>query len=106
MSVLPLHIWIVSSTKSIYNLNDMQFLRSINHSNLFFQVFFDSPLIVNGVCVRWKGYINQEKLDGVGGFRFDEESARVIKIHSYTKWIMVKTLYISGEKLKYAYKNV
>ena len=68
----------------------MQILRSINHSNLFLQVFFDSPLIVNGVCVRWKGYINQEKLDGVGGFRFDEESARVIKIHSYTKWIMVK----------------
>ena len=85
MSVLPLHIWIVYSTKSMYNLNDMQILRSINYSNLFLQVFFDSPLIVNGVCVRWKGYINQEKLDGVGGFRFDEESARVIKIHSYTK---------------------
>ena len=58
---------------------------------MFLQVFFDSPLIVNGVCVRWKGYINQEKLDGVGGFRFDEESARVIKIHSYTKCLMVET---------------
>lgn len=43
----------------------------------FFQVYLDSPLIVNGVAVRWKGYINLEKLDGVGGFRFDDESARV-----------------------------
>ena len=73
----------------------MQILRSMNHSNLFLQVFFDSPLIVNGVCVRWKGYINQEKLDGVGGFRFDEESARVITIHSYTERIMFKILYSS-----------
>ena len=73
----------------------MQILRSINHLYLFLQVFFDSPLIVNGVCVRWKGYINQEKLDGVGGFRFDEESARVITIHSYTERIMFKTLYES-----------
>ena len=97
MSLLPLHIWIVYSRKSIYNLNDMQILRSINHLNLFLQVFFDSPLIVNGVCVRWKGYINQEKLDGVGGFRFDEESARVIEIHSYTKWIMVKIIYLRGK---------
>merc|ERR1711981_188029 len=41
------------------------------------KVFLDSPLIVNGLCVRWKGYINMEKLDGVGGFRFDEEFARI-----------------------------
>merc|ERR1711981_101411 len=41
------------------------------------KVFLDSPLIVNGLCVRWKGYINLEKLDGVGGFRFDEEFARI-----------------------------
>ncbi len=42
------------------------------------QVYLDAPLIINGLCVRWKGYINLEKLDGVGGFRFDEDSARVI----------------------------
>lgn len=41
------------------------------------KVFLDSPLIINGLCVRWKGYINMEKLDGVGGFRFDEEFARI-----------------------------
>ena len=37
----------------------------------------DAPLIVNGICVRWKGSINLEKLDGVGGFRFDDDAARV-----------------------------
>ena len=42
-----------------------------------FQVYLDAPLIVNGLSVRWKGYINMEKLDGVGGFRFDDDSARV-----------------------------
>ena len=41
------------------------------------QVYIDSPIILNGVCLRWKGYINLEKLDGVGGMKFDEDSARV-----------------------------
>ncbi len=40
-------------------------------------MYLDAPLIVNGLSVRWKGYINMEKLDGVGGFRFDDDSARV-----------------------------
>ena len=43
----------------------------------WFQVFLDSPVIVNGVSVRWRGSVNLEKLDGVGGFRFDEDSSRV-----------------------------
>ena len=81
----------------------MEILKSMNHSNLFLQVFFDSPLIVNGVCVRWKGYINQEKLDGVGGFRFDEESARVIKIYSYTKWILHESGKIYANILRTTY---
>ena len=41
------------------------------------QVYIDSPIILNGVCLRWKGYINLEKLDGVGGMKFDEDSSRV-----------------------------
>ena len=40
-------------------------------------MFLDSPVIVNGVSVRWRGSVNLEKLDGVGGFRFDEDSSRV-----------------------------
>lgn len=30
---------------------------------------------MNGVCVRWRGYIDVERLDGVGAIEFDEESA-------------------------------
>ena len=45
------------------------------------QVYIDSPIILNGVCLRWKGYINLEKLDGVGGMKFDEDSARVRRIN-------------------------
>lgn len=64
--------------KSVTFTNTQQALQQIFwHS---FQVYLDSPIIANGVCLRWKGYVNLEKLDGVGGFRFDEEAARV----SYT----------------------
>ena len=49
----------------------------IAHFLLYLQVFLDSPVIVNGVSVRWRGSVNLEKLDGVGGFRFDEDSSRV-----------------------------
>ena len=48
-------------------------------SSFVFQVYLDSPVIFNGVSIRWKGYINLEKLDGVGGFRFDDDSARVFQ---------------------------
>ncbi|XP_040564425.1 core-binding factor subunit beta [Lepeophtheirus salmonis] len=41
------------------------------------KVHFDVPFIVNGVCVRWKGVLNMEKLDGVGALRFDDDSARI-----------------------------
>lgn len=30
---------------------------------------------MNGVCVRWRGYIDLERLDGVGAIEFDEEMA-------------------------------
>ena len=30
---------------------------------------------MNGVCVRWKGYVDLERLDGAGCVEFDEESA-------------------------------
>ena len=49
----------------------------IEHPFHILQVYIDSPIILNGLCLRWKGYINLEKLDGVGGMKFDEDSARV-----------------------------
>jgi hypothetical protein len=40
-----------------------------------FQVHLKSPFILNGVCVRWKGYVDLERLDGAGCVEFDDESA-------------------------------
>ncbi|KAB7494785.1 Protein big brother [Armadillidium nasatum] len=34
-----------------------------------------SSFILNGVCVRWKGWIDLERLDGVGCLEYDEENA-------------------------------
>ena len=34
-------------------------------------------MILNGVCLLWKGYIDMERLDGVGSLEFDEEMAKI-----------------------------
>lgn len=41
------------------------------------QVHLQSHFIMNGVCVRWKGRIDLDKLDGTGCLEFDEERAMV-----------------------------
>ena len=38
-------------------------------------VLFESDLIFNGVCVRWKGKINKQTLSGTGYFEFDSDRA-------------------------------
>lgn len=40
-----------------------------------FQVHLRSHLIMNGVCVRWRGWIDLDRLDGVGCLEYDEERA-------------------------------
>lgn len=32
---------------------------------------------MNGVCVRWRGWVDLERLDGVGCLEYDEETAQV-----------------------------
>ncbi|CAH1129328.1 unnamed protein product [Ceutorhynchus assimilis] len=39
------------------------------------KVHIKSSFIMNGVCVRWRGYIDLERLDGLGTLEFDEEFA-------------------------------
>lgn len=36
-------------------------------------------MILNGVCVIWKGWIDLQRLDGMGCLEFDEERAQVWK---------------------------
>ena len=42
-----------------------------------FQVFFVSSLIFNGVCVKFHGWLDVERLRGFGLLVFDETSAHV-----------------------------
>ncbi|XP_075212741.1 core-binding factor subunit big brother [Lycorma delicatula] len=39
------------------------------------KVHLRSHFIMNGVCVRWRGWIDLERLDGVGCLEFDEDKA-------------------------------
>ena len=48
----------------------------------FFQVHIRSRFILNGVCAKWRGWVDLDRLDGVGCVEFDEEAARVSSIDS------------------------
>ncbi len=51
-----------------------------------FQVEICSRLILNGVCVRWRGSVDRNSLQGQGRLEFDEVRARV---RSDRKWRMM-----------------
>lgn len=46
-------------------------------SHVHFQVHIKANFIMNGVCVRWRGWIDLERLDGVGCLEFNEERAAI-----------------------------
>lgn len=54
------------------------------------QVHIKARFILNGVCVRWRGWLDQDRLDGVGCVEFDEEAGRVSR-HSATCWPLFDT---------------
>ncbi|XP_043563159.1 core-binding factor subunit beta isoform X6 [Chiloscyllium plagiosum] len=39
-------------------------------------VCLKAPMILNGVCVIWKGWIDLQRLDGMGCLEFDEDRAQ------------------------------
>lgn len=43
----------------------------------FFQVHLKSQFILNGVCVVWRGWVDLNRLDGVGCLYYDSERAEV-----------------------------
>jgi len=45
------------------------------------KVHIKSRFILNGVCARWRGWIDQDRLDGVGCIEFDEEAARIEDVY-------------------------
>lgn len=34
-------------------------------------------MIIDGVCIRWRGYIDLERLDGIGCLEYDEDRGRL-----------------------------
>uniref|UniRef100_A0A7M4E2R2 Core-binding factor subunit beta n=1 Tax=Crocodylus porosus TaxID=8502 RepID=A0A7M4E2R2_CROPO len=44
------------------------------------KVYLKAPMILNGVCVIWKGWIDLQRLDGMGCLEFDEERAQVAAV--------------------------
>jgi len=41
------------------------------------QVYLKAPMILNGVCVIWRGWIDLQRLDGMGYLEYDQERAQV-----------------------------
>jgi len=41
------------------------------------KVHITAPFILNGVCVRWQGWIDLQKLEGIGSLEFDLEAAKL-----------------------------
>ena len=41
------------------------------------KVHLTSSQIVNGICVRWRGWLDLVRLDGMGRLEFDEDLARL-----------------------------
>ena len=41
------------------------------------QVHIRSSMIIDGVCIRWRGWIDLERLDGVGCLEYDEDRGRI-----------------------------
>ncbi|XP_022439226.1 core-binding factor subunit beta isoform X1 [Delphinapterus leucas] len=51
------------------------------------KVYLKAPMILNGVCVIWKGWIDLQRLDGMGCLEFDEERAQLHMV-----WVMLLCL--------------
>ncbi|KAM3869927.1 core-binding factor subunit beta isoform 5-T5 [Diretmus argenteus] len=39
-------------------------------------VYLKAPMILNGVCVMWRGWIDLQRLDGMGYLEYDDERAQ------------------------------
>ncbi|XP_053283589.1 core-binding factor subunit beta isoform X2 [Pleuronectes platessa] len=40
------------------------------------RVYLKAPMILNGVCVMWRGWIDLQRLDGMGYLEYDDERAQ------------------------------
>lgn len=79
-----MHIGVLQRPKcqTVAQVRDWEYLTQFHNFNILFflyllQVHLKSHFIMNGVCVRWKGWLDLERLDGVGCLEYDEDTAQV-----------------------------
>lgn len=65
-------IWIIN----YIHISLMMWIKFV-FSFFLLQVCLKSQFILNGVCVIWRGYIDLNRLDGVGHVEFDSQRAKV-----------------------------
>nr|XP_023675592.1 core-binding factor subunit beta-like isoform X2 [Paramormyrops kingsleyae] len=60
------------------NQTDLRGIQTMQDSILFLciYVYLKAPMILNGVCVIWRGWIDLQRLDGMGCLEYDDEKAQ------------------------------
>lgn len=53
--------------------NNFPLFQHLTNNLPLFQVHICSSFILNGVCCRWRGWLDLEKLEGVGSLELDAE---------------------------------
>ena len=53
--------------------NNLPLFQHLTNNFPLFQVHICSSFILNGVCCRWRGWLDLEKLEGVGSLELDLE---------------------------------
>lgn len=62
-------------TKHTTSEHNYKYRHLNNKIMLYLQVHIKSAFIMNGVCVRWVGWIDLERLDGIGCLEYAEDRA-------------------------------
>lgn len=57
------------------------------------QVYLKAPMILNGVCVIWRGWIDLQRLDGMGYLEYDAERAQVVMQYMLTNKVLWKCVH-------------
>jgi hypothetical protein len=56
---------------------------------------------MNGVCVRWRGWIDLERLDGVGCLEYDEDKAQVLSQLYLLSTVSQTSLFLASRNRRY-----
>lgn len=63
------------------------------------QVYLKAPMILNGVCVIWRGWIDLQRLDGMGYLEYDLERAQVVMQFMLTNKVLWKCVHTEKHQM-------